>query len=350
MRKLLTQEDYLLQTSPKVFLEAIDDVFNTLKQRGNTSLFLYPTIGHGRDGQPKSAIQFIACKTENVINESIDADHFKLILYEEKDIIVFEIGRVISYSQDFKSKGQSLDFCIEEIDKLPQFQNEYTIEKDREGSQAFKELIQLQKDIRDLSEYVAWIEKYSSLFEESLYYDRKGLTKFHKFFRAFLRIRKLKYFNYEIYKFVAQKGYHEFLEIDPTKVEEIIPWLARYERLPIWLISYYDKKIESNLEKGYFEFENCKIRIDGLDEILKFIHYFNLYKEQYKEEFKHMRFKYAFDSYGYHDPKYKGFFEVVSKHLHIPTKPIKIRSEEDPIERHHHLWHLFREQYPVIKK
>jgi hypothetical protein len=345
LKELLTHQDYLLQTSPKIFLEAIDKLFKTLKKKGNNSLFLYPTMGHGYGGQPKSAIQFIACKTANIINKSIDADHFKLIIYEEKEIIVFEIGRTLIYSEDFRSEGQSINVFIDEADKLPQYQNEYTIETDIEGSQAFKELKQLQEGIRDLSEYISWIEKYSSLFEENLYYDSRGLTKFHKFFRAFLLIRKLKYFNYEMYKFVAKKGYQEFLEIDPTKIEEIIPWLSRYGRIPIWLIPYYDKSIESNLKQGYFEFENCKIKIDDLEEILKFIHYFIFYKDHYTQKFEYMRFEYEFDSYDYHHPKYKGFFEVVSKHLHIPTKPIKIRNGEEPIESHTYLWALFREIY-----
>lgn len=140
-----------------------------------------------------------------------------------------------------------------------------------------------------------------------------------------------------MYKFVEQKGDLEFLEIDTTKIEEVLTQLCRNERLTVWLIPYFDESVESNIEKGYFDFENCKIRIDDLDEILKFIHYFNFYSRQYTEEFYKRDFEYEFKLINYHHFDYKGIFEVFSQKLEIPAKPIKIRNEEDPIERHEHL-------------
>jgi|SRR5690554_1313828 len=343
LKKLLIHEDKLLQARHKVFFEAIGDLFKTLKNKGNDSLLLYSAIGYDFSNNQKPAIQFIGNSAFDIIDKKILGDYFELIIYEAEEVITFEIGKTIIPDHGLMREGKLFKLFIDEVDKLPQFQNKELIADYEEGSQAIKELNQLKVEVRELSEYVNWIEKYNSLFERNLFYDKKGITSFHKFFRTFLRIRKLKYLNYEMYKFVAKKGYLEFLELDTTKKEEMIPWLCRYERVPIWLIPYYNKSIETTLKKEYFEFEGCKIKIDDLGEILKFIHYFTIYKDHYEKEFHQMRFDYQFQLYdSYHHPKYVGFFELVSKKLGIPTKPIKIRNGEDPIESHHHLWAFFR--------
>lgn len=319
LKKHLTSSDSLLQTSSRHFYAIIDHLFNQLKDKGETFLYIFEGVADNDYGRKCPAYRFIGNNFKNYF-EFIISDFFV-------NSLTLDVCENIEISM-----GNHFPVVIDEYKKLPDCQSDELIEEFKDGDKAFNELKELKKEVNDLSVYIEWIEKYTSLFEKHIAYDELSNTSFIDFFVSFLKLRKLKNFNLDIFTFVAKQGYKEYQEIDTSNPLEIHVWLCRYERVRIWFISYYDKSVESNIEKGIFEFDGFRIRLEELDEVLKFIHYFNFHDRFYYQKLYKMSLEYDEGFTPYYSSQNRGFYENNLQRLGIHTETIKIHAEEDPIE------------------
>lgn len=319
LKKILTEFDTFFQTSRRIFFIKLEEVFNKFKDKGETYLYIFPGIGIDEKGKKQPAYQFIGNNFRN---------YFEVIIIGwVNDSLRIEVCKEIEVKL-----GDHSTFSIDEYKKLPDFQYIELLEEFQKGDLAFQELKELQKGVNHLSVYLDWITKHTPLFEKHLDFEGDNNSKYYHFFKSFLKLRKLKYLNLDLFTFVAERGYREFKETDTSKNLEILTWLARYEEVSIWFISYYDTTVESNLEKGFFEFEGCKIHLEKLNEALKFIHYFSHYNRYKSHEIYNMGIKYNQEITDYYSSENRGFYGIALKRMGISVDPIKINTEEEPIE------------------
>lgn len=316
----LEEFDTLFQTNNKIFVSLMEDLFNQLKEYGETYLHVFPGEGINLKGEDKPAFRFIGNNSKSYIDI--------IIAYTKHDTIEFEICEDIKTELIFSQLGERITLFVDEDEKLPFYQDKQLIKDFKEGELAIKELKIIQEEVNDLSVYLDWIEKYKPLFVRNLYFDQDGLSKFQDFFGTFLGLRSLSYFTYEGLTTLARLGYAEFQNVDTSKMVDILKWLCRYEKLPAWLIIYYDNKVEANAERGYFIVDDCRIRLGELDEVLKFIHYFRFYHRRYSHEFYEAGLGFYDDFLFELGSENRGFFEANLEMIGIVAEPIQIHFED----------------------
>lgn len=319
LKKILNSRDELLQTSTRHFYRIIGQLFNQFKDKGETFLYIFEGIGENEYRSERPAYRFIGNNFKNYFEFIIEEGHEDTLKIAVCENVAIHLG-------------EHFPIVVDEYIKSPDYQSDELIQEFRKGSKAFEELEALKKNVNDLSVYIGWIENYTPLFEKHIAYDDISNTGYIQFFTAFLKLRKLKNFKLDLFTFAARQGYKEYQSIATEKPLEILIWLCRYERVRIWFISYFDESVESNIEKGVFDFDGYKIRLGALDEVLKFIHYYNFHDRFYSHEIFNLSLEYDEEFTDYYSPNSKGFYERNLQKLGVYTEVIKIHGEEDPIE------------------
>lgn len=324
LKVLLNDSDILFQTDSQTFFSLIEETFEKAKQEGDNHFRMLDNIQGFPEIEGKTALRFFGIPS---------LCYFEFLMYSTEDEkIVLETFDEENSEYKWPTLGKHFTFFIDERRKLLQFQEEDIINDLVEADKAVFELKELQKEVRNLSAYVEWIDKYTSLFEKNKSIDQNIKSEFYLFFSTFLKLRKLKNFSLEIFTVIARNGYAEFQSLNHSNMD-ILSWLCRYERVSIWFISYYNKSIFNNGLKDYFEHENCKIAIENLEEVLKFVHNFTFYNKRYYDQFNKMTLAYDLETADYFASQHLGFYEANLKQIGISVEPIKIHTKEEPIER-----------------
>lgn len=319
LRNLLSHEDSLFETSPKIFFEIIGDLFNQLRDRGETYLYLLQGIGINESDYKCPAYRFIGNNFKNYFDFSISPLGNNNLRFEKVKNVEIALG-------------ERFTITINDHKKLPDYQSDELKNEYDKGYIAFQELEKLKEGVSNLSEYVNWIEKYTPLFIKNIDYEEISNSVFTFFHSSFLKLRKLKNLNQQIFQFVAQQAYSDYQNLNKHSSIEVLAWLGRYEKAKLWFIPYYDNNVESNLEKGYFNFDGYKIYLKGQDEMLKFIHYYNFHARNFSKQFSDIALEYDDCFTDYYSTGSMGFYERNLKRLGIRVETVKIKAEEDPIE------------------
>lgn len=169
---------------------------------------------------------------------------------------------------------ENKNFNLEDIINLPD-----CVEMNRKSeisvtnpitSLAFQELVKTDPVFLSKSDYLSWIKKYNSLFEQCQL-DKNADKKFKL---TFIHLSKLaSYFQYEQEVEMALK---EFQALNQTQEIVILTWLVKYEKLGLILFEmgfeYFDndREYENNFISLFPNQKEIYINQDDFNKLLKF--------------------------------------------------------------------------------
>lgn len=271
MLDILLSNDYTYEdTTKEIFLEKINNIFETFKEKGDIKLESHRGYCKSKNctNAGCTGYSFIGSHSRNFLD---------MIFLQDADDVkdMFQCNEFRIYKKSIK-KGEYINLDIKNDEKA-NFEPSIDFLIQRQNCQLALEEIHAQSNtILDIDTILEWMEKHHNLFNSLTIFDN-NYTFLSEFYSTYASLQDLN--DFLKLDYISKKAFKEFQQIDVNIEMEVLKWLIKYQAKGLALTLFLYKEAFDPFQKQseYLMVDNLKIATTIIEDIAKFKFQFDKY-------------------------------------------------------------------------
>lgn len=267
---VLNEEKTYMGAQKEFFIEKLEEVFNIMKEAGDTYLYRHKGFCKGCDcpnygcegysfngNKSRYNLEFLVDETKHEVENIRSCSYFEV---EDEDVKIDFTLRVDIMEDERVDFNRSPGYLL--------LAQRYRL--------AYEELYQYKEVIIGKEIYGKWLKKHKALFEPlsmfSPSYRHRSL--FFTLYKEFHKLNRFLSFSDR-----ATQAIYDFSKLDLEKESELLRWLKNYEKEGSALVMflYIDFDHRDPFKKTYFTVEGVKVKISDFIDVIRFYDLFGSY-------------------------------------------------------------------------